>query len=66
MNLRISFRPTSEAQKEDIELYAEIKGFKDASAFALYATVTMMTKNALTGTQKARVEELRAERRKNA
>lgn len=65
MKRAISFTPTSQAQLEDIEFYAEIKGFKKASDYALYAVVTMMAKNPLTAGQKKRIEELRAERRKS-
>jgi hypothetical protein len=54
----IKFRPTSEAQHHEITAYAQVKGFKNASAFALYACITMMSKNPLTPTQKAKAESM--------
>lgn len=57
MNPRVQFRTTSPAQHDELVAYAKVKGFKDLSAFALYACVTMMAKNPLTGAQIAKAEK---------
>lgn len=52
----IQFTPTSEAQQAEITAHALAKGFKNASAFALYAVVQTMARYPLSEAQKARVE----------
>jgi len=58
---RIQFRTTSCEQYRQLQVYAEIKGFKDLPSYALYAAVTMMSKNPLTEAQKAKADKLLAE-----
>lgn len=54
---RIEFRTTSLEQGDDLVAYAEVKGFKNVSAYALYAAVTMMGKNPLTDAQRERADK---------
>lgn len=61
---RIEFRTTSLDQGDDLVAYAEVKGFKNVSAYALYAAVTMMGKNPLTDAQREKADKIIAERRK--
>lgn len=61
---RITFRPTSVEQDDEIEAYAVVKGHKNASAYALYAAVTMMSKNPLTSVQRVIADKIIAERQK--
>lgn len=63
-DLRITFRPTSVEQDDEIEAYAIVKGHKNASAYALYAAVTMMGKNPHTPAQRAQADKIIAERQK--
>lgn len=57
----IQFTPTSKEQREEIEAYAKIKGHKNASAFALYAVIQMMSKYPLSEAQRTRVKGNHAE-----
>ncbi len=55
---RVEFRPTSVEQSDELVAYAEVKGHKNVSAYALYAAVTMMGKNPLTDVQRAKADEI--------
>lgn len=61
---RIEFTTTSFDQADELAAYAEVKGHKNLSAYALYAAVTMMNKNPLTGPQRKRADRIIEERRK--
>jgi hypothetical protein len=54
----IQFTPASEEQRREIEVYAQVKGFRNAAALALFATINYMTRNGYTAAQKAKVDEL--------
>lgn len=64
MNRRVEFRATSDDQYDELKVYAQLKGFKDLSAFALYSCVQMMAKNGYTEAQKPQAMKLLAERQK--
>jgi len=59
---RVEFRPTSVEQADELAAYAEVKGHKNVSAYALYAAVTMMGKNPLTSSQRALADKIIAQR----
>jgi hypothetical protein len=63
-NSRISFRTTSPEQHDELVAYALVKGHKDVSAYALYAAVTMMSKNPLTESQRAQADKIIGEAKK--
>lgn len=54
----IQFTPASSRERREMEIFAELKGFKTASALAHFATVNYMTRTGYTAAQQARVEEL--------
>lgn len=55
MSKPISFSVPDEDRAE-IQRYAEVKGYKDASAFARFSTYAQMRKNPLTSAELARIE----------
>jgi hypothetical protein len=57
---RVAFRTSSIDQHDELTAYAIVKGFKDLSAFALHAAVSITSKNPLTDAQKAKAEEIMA------
>jgi len=54
--------PSSEAQRQGLADYAQVKGHESLEAYALHAMVTMMAKNVLTDTQKDEIARMVAER----
>ena len=65
-NRPIRVTPNSGAQRDEIEAFAQVKGFRSASGFMLFATVSYMTRIGLTEAQKAKVKEIIKEQSSDA
>lgn len=55
MSKPISFS-VPEDDRQEIQHYAEAKGFKTASAFSCYATYSQMKKNPLTAAEREKID----------